>query len=124
MGVNVTQSKALQYDVVVKDQREDSKKAQAALMKAYHWDTISRIAFRGVLLVFFLGFLSWQNIYVYKVVSNVLFSETINYDISDVEMLLQILIGGTIAQTVAIVAIMVRWVFTDIDYKNSPLNGS
>lgn len=122
--VKFSHQEKLAYRKNVETLERESNRNQKKLENVYLIDAIYKIFLRFILVGFFLCFLWWQNKFVYEMVNRAIFTSYDQDGMQDLGNLLPILVTGTIAQTVSIVAIMVRWVFTDIDYKNNPMNGN
>jgi len=112
--------KPLVYKKEIHSLITDAQQGQVEASRTWRHDTESKIGFRKFFAVLFTLLLLVQNIFVYWIVYKSFFFTIEGLKIEDVQVLLSVLVTGTIGQTVSIIWLMVKWVFSDIDYKNRP----
>ncbi|HCS79337.1 TPA: hypothetical protein DIV55_06400 [Patescibacteria group bacterium] len=92
---------------------EKSKDIKTRLDTARFWDVVTQIALRIGFSVFFGFLLFYQNIRVFGLVID----SIRNGSIRDLQIIIGVVISGTLIETYKISEIMVKWMFKDIDYK-------
>jgi len=97
---------------------EEEAKGSKSLQKIFETDAQWKLNARKIYAPLFLIFLLVQNIIAYVFIFIVYFQ----HNLSSVQPFIISLFIGMIVETAYIVKIIIRWVFTDIDYSKHPLN--
>ncbi len=99
-----------------------SKKDQAiaSIMETWQKDAAFKLTIRKFFAYAFPIFLLVQNIITYVFIWVIFYTYKDSPYVFDLQPFLSVLTLGTLGETVLIVKIMVRWIFTDIKYNNHP----
>lgn len=110
--------------LVYSEQIAPQLEATNDLLKTWNKDAGFKLRVRKVFAFAFPIFLVIQNILTYFFVWFVTFHPTEGISLKDIQPILAVVISGTIGETVLIIQIMVKWIFSDIQYDHHPLSGS
>lgn len=77
--------------------------------KDYHW----RIKHRGLFAATIMGILITQNLLIYALIYIAFFTR----ELGNLQLILGILLSGTLVETYFTLNHVVKWLFNDIDYK-------
>lgn len=107
-----------QIDYQVKAQ--DYKIRVGRLSDFFEADISWKLRARKTYSIAFFIFLLLQNIFVYGFVFYIYQKGQGNF--KNLQPILSAIILGTIGETIGVIQIMVKWIFSDIDYSKHPLN--
>jgi len=113
-NINVkVKNKLSDLDFWQREVQHESEEEVLNLEKLQITDIKNKIENREKLKDFLIKLLVWQNVSVFGiVVFSLLFDK-----IQSLQLVLSVLIGGTLAETSSMVFYMVRWLFSDIKYQ-------
>ena len=101
-------------DTIAYDANTDEfDRAQSDVNRLFESDIRWRLDARKLYARIFSLFLLIQNLFVMYIVD---FSFRSGIDLGKLQLVLSVLIAGTIGQTVGVIQIMVKWIFSDINY--------
>lgn len=112
-----SEPETLEYTRKVDDYRETINN----LAKTWRKDAEWRLFARKRLARFFSFLLVFQNIMLYLIVILLITGVFENAAIADVQGFISVLSAATLVETVSIIMVMVKWLFSDIPYSNHPV---
>lgn len=115
--VNIVTESQLDYGT----KKQDYKTRVGTLFDFFEDDISWKLKARKTYSIAFFIFLLLQNFAVYWFVWHVYHTGN-SSEFKDLQPILATAVLGTIGQTVGIINIMVKWIFSDIDYSKHPLN--
>lgn len=118
-NANVVEESSMEYSAKTEEYRDTINNLIDFFEGDIRWKLTARKRYS---LIFSLCLLL-QNIVVYGFVYHV-YRQGSGSLLKDLQPIISVLVIGTIGQTVAVIRIMVRWIFSDIDYSQHPLNGN